>query len=374
MHFFSFLGASVFIIWISAGLTACKKTGTEPVHGAERPRVPVTAAAVSERTIPVEVRGIGNVEAFSTINVKAEVGGQLQKVHFTEGEMVRQGQILFEIDPRPQQELIRQLEANLAKDAAQARNAQAEAARYGELFKQGIAARQQAEQFETAAAAWQATLDADRAAIENARLQLQYATIHSPITGRTGNLMVKAGNLVKANDLTLVTIHQIQPIYVSFAVPEKELPDIRTRFASGLHVKATAAGDAQPAYGKLTFIDNAVDSTTGTIRMKATFANTDQRLWPGQFADVVVTVAEHRGAVLVPSEAVQAGQKGQYVFVVAGDGKAEYRAVTVGRSFEDLVQVAGVVPGEMVVTDGQSKIVPGAPVQVVEQGAGGSAR
>lgn len=344
---------------------ACSKR-EQPKSGPPRSAgVPVTVAAVVQRTIPVDVRTIGNVEPFSTISVKAEVGGQLQKVYFTEGDMVEKGQLLFQIDPRPQQETIRQLEANLAKDAAQARNAQAEAARYAELARLGIVAKQQQEQYEATAAAFQATLDADRAAIENARLQLQYATIYSPLTGRTGNLMVKEGNLVKANDVALVTINQIEPIYVAFSVPEKELPAIRSRFTGGLRVLATPQGETQAAGGKLSFIDNTVDTTTGTIRMKATFANNDRRLWPGQFANIVLTVSQEPSAIVVPSQALQAGQKGQYVFVVDEAGKAQYRSVTVGRMAGDDVAVAGVAPGERVVTDGQSKLTPGAQVQIM---------
>jgi multidrug efflux system membrane fusion protein len=361
-----------FALWIavflSFALGACSRVEPPPTKASgPGPAVPVAVAPVVQRTIPIQVRAIGTVEPYSTINVKAEMSGQLQKVYFSEGDMVEKGQKLFQVDPRPQQETIRQLEANLAKDAAQARNAEAEAARYAELARQGVVARQQSEQYQAAAAAWQATLDADRAAIQNARLQLQYTTTFAPITGRTGNLLIKEGNIVKANDLPLVTIHQIEPIYATFSVPEKELPEIRARFASGLTVQATPSGDSHAATGKLTFIDNAVDPATGTIKMKATFQNKDHRLWPGQFVDIVLTVMMQPNAILVPSQAVQAGQNGQYVFVVGQDGIAQYRAVSVGRSAGDNIVVAGVNPGERVVTDGQSKLVPGARVQIVNR-------
>jgi membrane fusion protein, multidrug efflux system len=353
------------IVLAAVVLTACGRQEQTPVKAAGKPAAPVVVAQVEQRTVPVEVRTIGNVEAYSTIQVRAEVGGELQKVYFTEGDSVSKGQPLFQIDPRPQQETIRQLEANLAKDSATAQNAQADAARYGELYKQGIIARQQYEQVSSTAAALEATLAADRAAIQNARLQLQYATIHSPIEGRTGNLMVKEGNLVKANDVPLVVINQIHPIYVTFSVPEKELPEIRRRFNSGLTVIARAA-NTPPSTGKLTFIDNAVDQTTGTIKMKGTFSNTNNLLWPGQFVDVVLTVSKQPNAVVVPSQAVQAGQKGQYVYVVNGN-RAEYRAVEVGREVApDLVIEGGLKPGETVIIDGQSRLVPGAPVQVVK--------
>jgi membrane fusion protein, multidrug efflux system len=353
------------IVLAAVVLTACGRQEQTPVKAAGKPAAPVVVAQVEQRTVPVEVRTIGNVEAYSTIQVRAEVGGELQKVYFTEGDSVSKGQPLFQIDPRPQQETIRQLEANLAKDSATAQNAQADAARYGELYKQGIIARQQYEQVSSTAAALEATLAADRAAIQNARLQLQYATIHSPIEGRTGNLMVKEGNLVKANDVPLVVINQIHPIYVTFSVPEKELPEIRRRFNSGLTVIARAA-NTPPSTGKLTFIDNAVDQTTGTIKMKGTFSNTNNLLWPGQFVDVVLTVSKQPNAVVVPSQAVQAGQKGQYLYVVNGN-RAEYRAVEVGREVApDLVIEGGLKPGETVIIDGQSRLVPGAPVQVVK--------
>ncbi len=361
------VGVSVALFALCLG---CSRAHDPKASAADPPpAVPVTVAPVAERTIPIQVRAIGNVEPYSTINVKAEMSGQLQKVYFAEGEMVERGQKLFQVDPRPQQEMIRQLEANLAKDAAQARNAEAEAARYAELSRQGIVARQQSDQYQTTAAAWQATLDADRAAIQNARLQLQYTTTYAPITGRTGNLLIKEGNVVKANDLPLVTINQIEPIYVSFSVPERELPEIRTRFSTGLVVQATPTGDSHTAVGKLSFIDNAVDQTTGTIRMKATFQNHDHQLWPGQFADVVLTVKMQPNAIVIPSQAVQAGQKGQYVFVVGQDSIARYRSVLVGRSTGEEIVVGGVNRGEQVVTDGHSKLVPGARVQIVSRAA-----
>jgi membrane fusion protein, multidrug efflux system len=346
-------------------LAGCGKNDTVPVKAASRAAAPVVVARVEQRTIPVEVRAIGNVEAFSTIQVKAEVGGELQKVGFTEGDTVHKGQVLFEIDPRPQQETIRQLEANLARDSAQAANARADASRYSELYKQGIVARQQFEQSNATADALEATLASDRAAISNAQLQLLYCQIKSPIDGRTGNLLVKEGNLVKANDIPMVVINQVHPIYVTFAVPERELPEIRRRIGSGLTVIAKQP-DGSTSVGKLSFIENTVDQTTGTIKMKATFPNSDDRLWPGQFVSVTLTVSSESNAIIVPSQAVQIGQKGQYVYVVT-DGKALYRAIEVGRDLGDSISIrAGLTKGESVVIDGQSRVTPGAPVQVVK--------
>ena len=354
---------------VFALLAACNRSEGEAKQPPAKPAVPVVVAPVSQRSIPVEVRAIGNVEPYSTISVKAQVGGELQKVFFAEGDMVKKGQKLFQIDPRPAEETIRQLEANLARDTAQATNAEADAARYSALAKEGVIARQQYETVQSNSTALQATLAADRAAISNAKLQLQYATIYSPIDGKTGNLMVKEGNLVKANDVPLVTINQIEPIYVTFSVPESQLPAIRRRANGNLTVRANATGEPQPAVGKLTFIDNAVDQTTGTIKMKGTFANAQHRLWPGQFVNVVLSVSQQANAILVPSQAVQAGQQGQYVYVIGNGNKAEMRLVKVERTFGDETAVTGVQPGESVVTDGQSRLMPGAVVQVVSKPA-----
>lgn len=358
------------ICWLTllAAVTAgCSKKPDTAKAGGPPPAAPVVVATVEQRSFPVDVRATGHVEPYSTVTVKAQVGGQLLRVHFTEGGMVEKGQLLFEIDARPQQEVIRQLEANLARDAAQAHKAQADAARYSELLKSGIVARQEYEQVAASAAAWQATLDAARAAVENARVRLQYASIYSPITGRTGNLMVKEGNLVTANDSALVTIHQIEPIYVAFSVPEKELPEIQARFGSGLRVRATAAGDSRTSLGRLSFVDNAVDSTTGTIRMKATFANSDHRLWPGQMVDAAVSVSQRPDAVVVPSRAVRSGENGPYVYVVTQDNRAEYRGITILNTAGDAAAVSGVWPGEQVVVEEQAKIAPGVTVRTVQE-------
>jgi multidrug efflux system membrane fusion protein len=336
-----------------------------------KPVVPVTVAKVTQRTIPIQIRTIGNVEAYSTISVKAQVGGELTRVYFNEGDYVKNRQQIFQIDPRQYEEQVKQAEANLAKDAAQSENAQADARRYQELFQRGVVSRQEYEAKAAAASAQEATLNADRAAIDNARLRVEYTDIRSPIDGRTGNLAVKQGNLVKENDIPLVTINQIHPIYVSFSVPQNDFTEINKRMSNHLQAVALINNDEQnPVRGSLTFADNAVDQTTGTIRLKATFPNNDNRLWPGQFVNVVLTVSQQPNAVLVPSQAVQTGQNGQFVFVVKPDAKVEMRTVVMSRAVGNEIAIAsGVTPGETVVTDGQSRLVPGAQVQVVKSAA-----
>jgi multidrug efflux system membrane fusion protein len=367
------LGASVLALVLLS--PACKTKPTQAAGPAKRPPIPVTVATVTQRTIPVEVHAIANVEPFSTIGVKALVAGQLTHVFFTEGDYVRKGQPIFEIDPRPFEQAVKQAEATLAKDAANAQNAEADAKRYEALFKAGVAARQDYELKQSTSKALDAALASDRAAIENAQLQVEYCHIKSPLDGRTGNVLVKEGNVVKANDVPLVNINQIHPIYVSFSVPEKDFAEINKRMAEHLSVKAVINGDeSHPALGKLSFADNSVDPATGTIRLKATFENTDNRLWPGQFVSVVMTVTTQPNAILVPSQAVQTGQNGQFVFVVKPDMKVEMRSVVLGRTVgNELSLTSGVHPGETVVTDGQSRLVPGAEVQISRTGAGAGA-
>ena len=377
-------------------ISACSGTRANGAnHAASPPAVPVTAATVEQKTVPVQIRAIGNVEAYSTIQVKAQVGGELMKVHFSEGQFVKKGDMLFTIDPRPFEAAInqtqaniqkdtaqvKQAQANLAKDAAQARNAEVEARRYAELLERGIVSKEQYDQFRTNADALQATLEADKAAInsaqhavksdesdlETAKLQLSYCYIRSPIDGRTGTLMVHQGNLIKANDVPIVVIDQIEPVRAVFAVPERQLADIKKYSDSGkLKVQAAIPGqEQQPAEGTISFVDNTVDNTTGTIRLKGVFSNPDRRLWPGQFVNVVLTLAEQPDALVVPSNAVQTGQDGTFVFVIKPDSTVESRAVTAGRSLDgETVIEKGLAAGEKIVTDGQLRLVPGARVEV----------
>ena len=361
------------ILAILVAFTGCKQKATEAAGPVKRPAIPVTVATVTMRTIPVELRAIGNVEAYSTIGVKSMVAGQITHQYFTEGDMVRKGQKLFEIDPRPFQEAVKQAEANLEKDAATAANAEADAKRYEALFKAGVVARQDYDLKQSTFKALDAALGADRAAVSNAKLQVEYCNIISPVDGRTGNVMVKEGNVIKANDVSLVNINQIHPIYVTFAVPERDFLSIQGRMNDHLPVQATAAGDETHVMrGKLTFADNTVDQATGTIRLKATFENTDNKLWPGEFVNVLVTVGTQTNAIMVPSQAVQTGQNGQFVFVVKPDMKVEMRPVVPGHAVgNDQAITSGVKPGETVVTDGQSRLVPNAEVQIAKPGAPG---
>jgi len=288
-------------------------------------------------------------------------------VYFQEGQDVKKNDLLFKIDPRPYEAALRQAEATLARDLAQAKNADEQARRYEILVQKNYVSKDQYEQLRANADALAAAVEADKASVENSRLQLAYCTIRSPISGRAGTVLVNAGNVVKASDVAMTTINQILPIYVTFSVPEQNLADIKRYMAKGeLTVEAVVPGDeTHLARGDLTFIDNTVDSTTGTIKLKGTFENRDRRLWPGQFVNVVLTLTIERNAVIMPSAAAQAGQQGQYVFVVKPDLTVESRPVSISRTYGDFAVVAqGVTPGEKVVTDGQLQLFPGAHVEV----------
>ena len=330
--------------------------------------VPVIAESADQRNIPLQVRTIGNVEAYNAVSIKSMVGGEVAGVYFKEGQDVRKDALLFKIDPRPYEAALRQAEAALARDAAQARNAEEQAKRYAILVQKDYVSKDQNDQIRANADALAAAVDADKANVENFRLQLAYCTIRSPINGRAGSVLVNAGNVIKANDITLTTVNQIMPIYVTFSIPEQNLADIKKYSASGdLKVEAVIPGDEKRmVQGELTFIDNAVDKTTGTIKLKGTFANRDERLWPGLFVDVILTLTTERNRVVVPSQALQTGQQGQYVYVIKQDDMSvELRLVTPGRTYENWTVIdKGVAPGERVVTDGQLRLVPGAKVEI----------
>jgi multidrug efflux system membrane fusion protein len=329
--------------------------------------VPVTVATVVRKDVPVQVRAIGNVEPYSTVSIKSQVEGQLAQVLFEEGQRVRKDDLLFTIDPRPFEAALRQAEANLAKDAAEQDNAEVEAKRRTDLLAQGFVSRDEYDQAQTRAAASRAAVKADEAAVEHAKLQLQYCYIRSPIDGRAGQRLVHEGNVVKDNDTTLAVINQVRPVYVTFSVPEQELPEIRQRAAQEkLRVHAfIPRHETEPVLGELSFINNAVDTTTGTVLLKGLFSNDDEALWPGQFVAVALTLATHHDAVLVPAEAIQTGQQGQYVFVVTPDLSAEVRPVVAQEAAGPEVVVAqGLVPGDRVVTDGQVRLTAGSKVQV----------
>lgn len=346
-------------------LTSAFCTGTKQKPADDK--VPVTVARVELKSVPMQVRAIGSVQPVSTVAVRALVGGQLTRVWFREGDDVRRGQMLFTIDPRPYQAAMQQAQANLARDEANLHNAESQAARYGDLVKKDYVTKEEYERMTSGAEAAKATVAADRAAVENARLQLSYCNIASPIDGRTGTLMVHGGNIVHANDANpLVVINQVTPVYVQFSIPESQLGQVRARGGLGVPVAAAPQGGGAPiASGRLTFIDNAVDSTTGTIALKALFANQDRALWPGQFVTVAMTLQERPNAVVVPSQAVQTGQRGQYVYVVKQDNSVEMRPVRVEEALnQQSIIDGGVTPGETVVTDGQLRLTPKSHVDV----------
>jgi multidrug efflux system membrane fusion protein len=325
-------------------------------------------AQVVQKRMPIEIRVIGAVEAYSVVSVHAQITGQLTDVNFKEGEDVKKDQVLFALDRRPLEAALMQAQANLQRDIAQAANAKSVAQRYVDLAASGIATAEQVETSRTSAAALDATVAADRAAVENAKVQLQYATIASPIAGRTGALMVHEGNLIRAQDVSpLVVINQVAPIYVSFAIPESRLPELKHYMSLGtLAVEAKPPNDDHAAsHGHITFVDNSVDQTTGTIRIKATFPNDDRTLWPGQFVNVIVALTQDPTAVVVPTAAVQVGQLGQYTFVVKPDHTVEYRAVVVERTagLETVIKT-GLKPSESVVTDGHLRLVAGSRVSI----------
>jgi multidrug efflux system membrane fusion protein len=296
-------------------------------------------------------------------------------VNFKEGDEVKEGQVLFTLDKRPFEATLQQAEATLQKDVAQAANAKAQAARYQDLAQRGIATREQVDQMTTQAAALEATVAADRANVQSARVQLDYATIEAPISGRTGLLQVHKGNLVRANDtIPIVSINRITPVYVTFAIPESMLPQFKQYMGAGtIRVEAKAPNDTgRASIGRIDFIDIAVDSTTGTIKVKGTFPNEDRKLTPGQFVNVTVTLTTDSNATVVPTTAVQSGQQGTYVYVIKSDNTAELRPVTVARTHgDDSIIRTGLKPGETIVTDGQLRLVPGSRVSV-KSGRGNS--
>jgi membrane fusion protein, multidrug efflux system len=369
---------------------------------------PVVVAKVAEKDVPVDIAAIGNVEAFTSISVRSQITGLLQQALFNEGDFVKKGELLFQIDRRPFEAALQQAEANatrdkallaqaeaqLARDASNAEYQQLAAERQSQLQSRGILSKDAADQSRAQADATRALVNADKAnvesakaqlvagdaAVQTARVNLSYTTITSPIDGRTGNLTVKVGNLVTANNTELMTIAQVQPVLVTFTVPAVHLPTVKKHMSDNqLEVTAIPQdAEAQPAVGHLTFVDNAVDMTTDTIRLKARFDNPDRRLWPGQFARVSLRLTTIPHAIVVPSQAVQTGQDGQYVFVVKQDSTVEQRTVNVGqRVDQDTVVEKGLKPGETVVTEGQLRLEPGSRVTTdlnAAPGAGGRGR
>jgi len=337
-------------------------------RGQGREAVPVLIATATQKAVPVQIRAVGNVEAYNTVSVKSQVTGVLQQAHFKEGQDVKKGQLLFTIDPRPLEAALKQAEANLARDTAQLRNTREQLKRYAELVEKQYVSREQYDQIKTNADAAESVVEADKAAVENAKVQLSYCYIYSPVNGRVGSLLVNEGNLVRVNDgAPLVVINQVTPINVTFAVPEQHLLDIKRHMAaSRLNVNASfPAGEGRAEQGILTFVDNAVDRTTGTIKLKAEFTNSERRLWPGQFINVTLTLSTQGDAIVIPSEAIQVGPEGQQVYVVKEDKRVELRPVSVGQTNEgEAVITKGVAAGEQVVREGQFLLSPGSRVEI----------
>lgn len=395
------------LLWLAVGLalTGCKQQPARPGGMAGMMMVPASVAKVTQESVPTELKVVGTVEASAIVQVKSQVAGELMATHFTEGQNVAKGELLFEIDPRPYDDALRQAqaavvrdqaqiaqaEASLERDKATARFAQSDAERQAELNKGGLTphstfdqAQSNADAANASARSTRASIDtataslaADQAAVERAKLDLVYCQIRAPLSGRTGNLLVHAGNLVKVNDVALVVIHQVSPIFVDFAAPEQHLGAIRRLAGEGrkLGVRVESQDDpGRVAIGYLSVIDNTVDATTGTIHLKATFENADRLLWPGQFVTATLTLDTIPNAVVAPAEAVQNGQQGSFVYTVKADNSVEIRPVTTGPSWRGKVVIAsGLQPGETVVTDGQMRIFPGAkivPVDAAKLGTG----
>ena len=355
---------------LTAGAALCGCSG-KSTAGDKQARanvvVPVLVAQAEAKDVPVESRNIGNVEAYSTITVRSQLTGQITKVHFQEGQEVKAGDLLFTIDPRPSEGMLRHAQADLKRDEAQLVSARLDFERVKKLFEGSIASRDEYDKAEAAFHSLEATLLGDQSAISNATLNVEFTSIRSRIDGRTGNLLVKEGNIVKAPDDSLVTINQMRPIYVTFSVPEQDLPAIRRRMKeAALPVEVEVPGDsARRERGELTFVDNSVDATTGRIKLKATFQNTDNSLWPGQFAQTTLTVSTLTNATVVPSQAIQSSQSGDFVFVVRPDGTVQKRSIVAGLSRgSTTVITSGVQAGETVVTDGQLRLVEGVKVSV----------
>jgi multidrug efflux system membrane fusion protein len=366
--------ALLILLGASLLLPACSNTKAE--KPAPRPPAPVVVAAAGQRDVPVLLKAIGTMEASESVTIKTQMSGELTRVAFREGQDVQKGDLLCQLDARPYQAALKKAEATLARDRVVMENAKSNYERYRQLVKEGIVTQEQAEGFRTTAESAAASVAADQAEVENARAQLSYCTIKAPISGRLGVLSVNQGNVVKANDSALVTINKLTPIYATFTIPEKELSEIKRQLAGGkVVVEAEVPGVAGAVEkGVISFLDNSVDAATGTIKLKGLFENSRKRLWPGQFVNLSITLAVRRNAVVVPSQAVQTGQQGQYVFVVKPDATSELRPVGTGPASQGMTVIEkGLQPGERVVIDGQVRVIPGAKVEIKQQEKQGTA-
>lgn len=358
--------------WVS--LSACcllflTVSGCSKQQAAPPPRVtaiPVVVAKVTQRAMPVQLSAIGNVGSYS-VSVRAQVAGELLEVHFREGDFVHKDELLFTIDPRPYEAALAQAQATLLRDKAVAANSKAQAQRLAKLLADGVVSPSDADTSKSASDAAEATVAADEAAVKTAQLNVEYCKIYSPMDGRTGSVMVKPGNLVKVADVPIVVINQVSPIHVDFTVPQEYLPEIRKYMAAGpLRVEATVPNNpGPPEVGTLSFIDNTVDPTTGTIHLRSTFENKSGVLWPGLYVNTMMTLAHQSNAKVIPTQAITAGQQGPFVYVVQADGSVAPRSVTSSRNVEGLAVIdKGLEVGETVVTDGQVRLVPGSKVQI----------
>ena len=348
----------------------CNNGRAQPSPASGRPPAPVVVAISEQRDIPVQVSAIGNVEAYQMVQIRSQVNGQVQQILFKEGDDVRKGQLLVRLDRRPFQADLDKALSQQKHDEAQAENSRLQADRYSALEKQGVVSHEQADQVRTQAKADTSAVEADKAAVEAARVQLQYTDIAAPMDSRAGALLINVGNLVKANDTPYLTqLNQVSPIYVTFSVPESVLDQVRRSSANHrLTVLAYPKGQTtRPVEGYLSFIDNGVDTTTGTVKLKATFANKDRRLWPGQFVDTVIQLSVQKNAVVVQTKAVQSGQQGDYVYVVTPKDTAESRPVKTAGTYQDWTVISsGLKPGERVIVGGHLRVAPDAKVAIVQ--------
>jgi multidrug efflux system membrane fusion protein len=358
------VGGAGYYFWIQSGQDKARAAAA----GAARPLIPVTIATAEAKDVPVFLRGLGNVQAYKTVAVKTRVDGQLIKIAFEEGQDVKEGDPLFQIDPRPFQAMLDQAMATKKKDEAQLEGAQLDLERYGKLIGSGFQSRQSYDQQKATVDALKGSIAADQATIDNAKLNLAFADIRSPIAGRTGQRLVDLGNLIQAGQsTTLVTITQIKPIFVNFTIPQYANHNLRKNQArEALTVFAYSADDTYKlAEGKVTLIDNQIDTATGTLRLKATFDNADEKLWPGEFVSVRLELSVRKGVVTVPQRAVMQGAQGSYAFVIKADNTAERRVLEVEATQDGLAVIGkGVALGEKIVVDGQYRLTNGAKVRI----------
>jgi len=357
----AFWAASLLVLLAASG---CSKEQAAPAPRASA--VPVIVSKVTQTAMPVQLTSIGNVGGY-TVSVEAQVSGQLREVHFNEGDFVHKGQLLFTIDPRPYEAALARSQALLLKDKAMAANDRAQAQRIAKLLSDGVVAPADAEASTSTADAADATVAADEAALKTAQLNLEYCTIYSAIDGQTGAVLVKPGNLVVAAEAPIVVIKRLSPIPVDFTLPQEYLPDVeKDSLVKPLRVEATVPnGSGSPQVGKLVFVENAVDTKTGTIHLRALFDNSRNTLWPGLYVNTVITLAEQSNATVIPAQAISAGQQGSFVYVVQSDATVTSRAVVSSRTVNGQAVIdKGLQPGETVVTDGQVRLAPGARVQI----------